>query len=282
MSHAPLDELDDDALDVLAAFRAEQEIPADVHDRVWARVRADVAPPSGRWSSRGLVLGGLAAAAAIAVLWAGGRALRPADTRTRASQAGYERAAATSQEAAEVRPHGAASEHDSASATNEGAANEGTAAEPEPPPEPAGAATARDDAASAPTAPEPTGDSPPSRRKPDRRSTADSRTPHASTDPPDPQPPTQGSTLAEENRLLAQARAALLDHRPERALQRLDEHARRFPSGMLSEERQALRAVALCEAGRELEGKAQARTFLLAHPQAALAQRVRSACLPSP
>jgi outer membrane protein assembly factor BamD (BamD/ComL family) len=85
--------------------------------------------------------------------------------------------------------------------------------------------------------------------------------------------------LAEENRLFARARAALIDEQPEQALARLAEHARRFPEGVLSEERQALRAVALCEAGRDADGDAAAQAFLREHPQAALAQRVRSACL---
>jgi outer membrane protein assembly factor BamD (BamD/ComL family) len=91
--------------------------------------------------------------------------------------------------------------------------------------------------------------------------------------------PAPGSTLAEETRLLSRARTDLLEGQPEQALERLGEHARRFPAGLLAEERQALRAVALCEAGHDADGEAAARSFLREHPHAALAQRVRSACL---
>jgi hypothetical protein len=91
--------------------------------------------------------------------------------------------------------------------------------------------------------------------------------------------PAPRSTLAEETRILSQARGDLIDGKPEQALVRLGDHARRFPDGMLAEERQALRAVALCEAGRDAEGQTAARSFLREHPHAALAQRVRSACL---
>ena len=88
-----------------------------------------------------------------------------------------------------------------------------------------------------------------------------------------------GDDLAEENRLLGRARRALIDEQPARALAQLDEHEQRFPRGVLTEERQALRAIALCEVGREVEGTAAARLFLREHPQAALSHRVRGACL---
>jgi hypothetical protein len=277
MSTPPLDELDADALAMLDAFRAEEQIPKRVHDRVWRRVQADVAAPPVRWSARGVVLGGLAVAAAVALMWVGRQALAPVETQPPASQAGYERAGAGPEGVAEPRerersgPRGG----DPRGAT----AAEGTTepeAEPAPPIEPEHAVP-RDpiiDPTAGPRSP-----STPSRPKTDRRGAADR--PATSAEPtPKPEPtPALGSTLAEENRLIARARAALLDEHPEQALQHLDEHARRFEAGVLGQERQALRAVALCEAGRELEGSAAARSFLRAHPRAALAQRVRSACL---
>ncbi|MCH9685399.1 MAG: hypothetical protein K0V04_28445 [Deltaproteobacteria bacterium] len=91
--------------------------------------------------------------------------------------------------------------------------------------------------------------------------------------------PGVGSTLADENRLLGRARAALIDDQPRRALARLATHAKRYPEGVLAQERRALRAVALCEAGQRDKGAAAARAFLAAHPGAALAPRVRTTCL---
>jgi hypothetical protein len=265
-------ELDDDALAMLSAYRAEEQIPAELHDRMWSRVRADVEPSAGRWLRYGATTGMLAAAA-IAALWLGGQLLR-GEPRAPASQAGYERDGSRAEGTLEPRaPEQAQPREQRAPAgvpvepppslPNPGDAPEGVT------PDAAGtkAGLATDAAAS---------DEPPSPRSSSgRRGTADG---DRRAEPIEPAP-TPGGTLAEENRLLARARAALIDDRPEQALARLDEHARRFPDGILSEERQALRAVALCEAGRDAEGDAAAEAFLREHPQAALAQRVRSTCL---
>jgi hypothetical protein len=251
MSDAPLDELDADALAMLRAFRKQERIPADVHDRVWNRVQADVAAPPVRWLRRSAVLGVLAAAA-VALLWIGREALE-AEPDVPAIQAGYEHGAASP---------GGQVERRAPEATVRG--HEGD--------EPRSPSSVEPEAAE-PAAPELA----PSRSGADRRGSASPERRRAATEPA-PEP-ALGSTLAEENRLLAQARAALIDERPEQALARLADHARRFPDGVLAEERQALRAVALCEAGRNAEGDAAASSFLREHPQAALAQRVRSACL---
>lgn len=248
--------LDADALAMLRAYQSEERIPAEVHDRVWSRLRAEVEPSPVRWLRYAAVTGAIAAAA-MAVLWMGGRLLR-AEPRAPASQAGYEHAGLGSESA--VKPHTPA-----AAAPREQAAR--TPPEPSPspaiaPPSPTQTERAEPDA---PT----TGSGPATRN--DKRPTTP-RKPEAGEPAPD-------DTLAAETRLLAQARAALLEARPEQALARLAEHARRFPDGVLSEERQALDAVALCEAGRDADGESAARTFLREHPRAALAQRVRGACL---
>ena len=91
--------------------------------------------------------------------------------------------------------------------------------------------------------------------------------PEARTDP-----------LAEEMALLKQAKLALSRGEPKRALTLLDEHADRFPRGVLLQERQALRVVALCDAGDRTRGREAADRFSREHPKAALAERVRAAC----
>jgi hypothetical protein len=284
-------ELGADALAMLRAYRAEEQLPEDVHDRVWSRVRADVEPSATRWLRYAAVTG-LLAAAAVGVLWMGGQLLR-AEPQAPASQAGYRRGGEA--------PEGTAVPRTPHSATPRGHAGDGPREDPGPTgvgegatPEAGasagagegGPATGAGDAESDRTTPHAApsdGDGSPrdaatSHGGSGRRSAADADRRPPPTEPT-PAEPTPGSTLADENRLLARARAALIDAEPERALARLDEQARRFPDGVLSEERQALRAVALCEAGRDADGDAAANAFLREHPQAALAQRVRSACL---
>lgn len=84
--------------------------------------------------------------------------------------------------------------------------------------------------------------------------------------------------LAEELRLLSVARAAWKAGRGTDALARLDEHERRFPRGLLREDRAALEAVLLCGTGKLVAGRAKARRFLAQHPQSTLVDTVRSAC----
>lgn len=268
MSDAPIlhdagDELDADARAMLRALRKEERIPTDVHDRVWTRVQADVAEPPVRWIRRSAVLGVLAAAA-VALLWIGRHALET-DDGTPQSQAGYEHVAVPPGGAVERRAPEA-----SAPRGHEGGDPASPAIEPE-------GSTPEPVAPEALETAEPEAEA--SRAGADRRGTASAERRRAAPEPAPEPTPTPGSTLAEENRLLAQARASLIDERPEQALTQLLDHARRFPDGVLAEERQALRAVALCEAGRDAEGHAAASSFLREHPQAALAQRVRRACL---
>lgn len=259
MSHESHDELDADARSMLDAFAAEERLPSAVHERVWARVADDVeAERRAPWLRRGVAVG-LLAAAAVALLWVGVRAM-PSSSEPEPSQAGYERAGASTPELAHERqpPH----DTRRAAGVSEPASDSSDPAPPEPEPV--------DDPSSPRTSAASETPSTPVQPKPAARRVADE---------PAPEAPTPGDDLAEENRLLGQARRALIDERPERALARLGEHERRFPHGVLTEERQALRAVALCEAERSVEGKAAARLFLREHPQAALAHRVRSACL---
>ncbi len=91
--------------------------------------------------------------------------------------------------------------------------------------------------------------------------------------------PGDSSTLAAETALLQRAQSALASGDAAGALARLGEHARGFAGGVLERERDALRVMALCAAGRHAEGKAAAAVFLREHSSSLLAERVRGACV---
>lgn len=92
-------------------------------------------------------------------------------------------------------------------------------------------------------------------------------------------PGAEAGGLAAEAEALARAQAAIQGGEAEAALVELAGYARRFPQGALHEEHDALRAIALCAAGRSREGRGEAQAFLRARPGSALAERVRGACL---
>jgi hypothetical protein len=85
-------------------------------------------------------------------------------------------------------------------------------------------------------------------------------------------------SLAEETALLRRAQAALSSNEPRSALSILREHERRFPDGVLAEERRALKVVALCDDGQVERGRKQAKAFAAKHPGSALRERVAAAC----
>ena len=88
----------------------------------------------------------------------------------------------------------------------------------------------------------------------------------------------QPAGSSQELALIQSATRALHRGAPARALGVLGEHARRFPSGVLAEERRALRVLSLCELGRTSEGVRERDRFLARHPRSPLAERVRAAC----
>lgn len=127
------------------------------------------------------------------------------------------------------------------------------------------------------SAPEPTAVSPvavglpaPSASKPTRKA------PSAGSASPAVEP-AEGA-LTRETRLVAEAREALRAGEAGRALALLEEHARRFPGGVLAAEREAERVTALCALGRSAEARAHAARFSREHPSSALGARVRAAC----
>lgn len=99
----------------------------------------------------------------------------------------------------------------------------------------------------------------------------------APTPPEDSQPPS-AETLAEELDLIRRAHAASNGGDPLEALRILGLHGQRFPNGSLAIEREGARATALCQAGREEEGRRAAERFLTAHPSSPLRARVSRAC----
>jgi hypothetical protein len=94
-----------------------------------------------------------------------------------------------------------------------------------------------------------------------------------------PHQPHPRDRLSREVALLSRATSALHAGDPSAALRALDEHQRKFPNGMLSEERRAAKALALCSLGRFDEGRSE-----LAHltPRSPEAARARDLCAPQP
>ncbi|WAS94886.1 hypothetical protein [Nannocystis punicea] len=95
------------------------------------------------------------------------------------------------------------------------------------------------------------------------------------------QPPVGGSQVdpvLEELMLIQQIKDALDADRPGDALTAIDAHARKFARGSLAEEREALRVVALCDAGEAGRGERAQAVFMRTYPRSAYRERVRAAC----
>lgn len=82
------------------------------------------------------------------------------------------------------------------------------------------------------------------------------------------------SSAPSEAELLEQARAALKTN-PSRALQRVNEHARRFPRGVLVQEREVLAIQALRQLGRDAEAERRAEAFARAFPGSAFRPKLK-------
>ncbi|MES1183941.1 MAG: hypothetical protein ABUL60_09000 [Myxococcales bacterium] len=80
--------------------------------------------------------------------------------------------------------------------------------------------------------------------------------------------------LNEEVTLLSRATNALRTGRADDALKVLNEHQSKFPKGLLSEERRAARAQALCALGRRAEAEREIAKLASASPQAARARQL--------
>lgn len=101
--------------------------------------------------------------------------------------------------------------------------------------------------------------------------------------PPAPSAPTPRARdrLAQEVTLLSRAMRALRAGHPAGALRALDTHQRRFPAGVLAEERRAARAQALCLLGRVREGRAELSQLAPKSPAAALADQICAGAPPA-
>ncbi|HEY8377152.1 MAG TPA: hypothetical protein VIK91_11715 [Nannocystis sp.] len=110
-------------------------------------------------------------------------------------------------------------------------------------------------------------------RPPADAATRDPKTAPAS--PGDAQP--ADSALARELAFMRAVNRELQAGAPARALEMLADYSTRFPAGLLREESEALRAVALCTAHPERAREAAA-AFLRAYPGSLSAGRVRRAC----
>jgi type IV secretory pathway VirB10-like protein len=84
--------------------------------------------------------------------------------------------------------------------------------------------------------------------------------------------------LHAELRVIEAARAALERGDHDTALARAGEHRRRFPTGALALEARSLRALALCGAGRWMQGRGEARMLLSDDPTSPYRDRLREAC----
>ncbi len=87
-----------------------------------------------------------------------------------------------------------------------------------------------------------------------------------------------GGSLREESELIAAAHRALLGGDGAATLARIAEYDARFPRGVLREERDLERVLALCAVGRRAESRAAARRFARAFPDSPSAARAAEAC----
>lgn len=90
--------------------------------------------------------------------------------------------------------------------------------------------------------------------------------------------PAPGSSFGAEALILQDAQLALSQGDSVVALERLSEHARRFPSGALAEEREAAFVLALCSAGRVAEARAHRATLERTAPSSPLLPRLERSC----
>jgi len=84
------------------------------------------------------------------------------------------------------------------------------------------------------------------------------------------------STLGAELALLSSAQRALREHQPQLALELAQQHAARFGSGHLGEERRGIEALAHCQLGQP--SHVSVAGFLALAPHSPLAARVRREC----
>jgi hypothetical protein len=95
---------------------------------------------------------------------------------------------------------------------------------------------------------------------------------------PDRAGPPPGPDVEGEVALLGAAQRALSSGQPKRALALLEQHRREFPSAALTQERNAVRIMALCKLGQAARARQEAAAFSRQSPESPLTERVRAAC----
>jgi hypothetical protein len=88
---------------------------------------------------------------------------------------------------------------------------------------------------------------------------------------------TANSSLSLERGLLDRARAKMAAGDPEAALEVLSQHARSYPRGLLSEEREAMAVNVLVALGRAPEARRRGRAFLERYPSSLVRRSVEAA-----
>ncbi len=91
-------------------------------------------------------------------------------------------------------------------------------------------------------------------------------------------PSLDARNLDRELQLVRSAQRALDSGSPAQALALVDRHAAEFPHGVLNQECQAVRILALCASGRVASAQDARDRFLKQHPGSPLADRVRATC----
>jgi hypothetical protein len=99
---------------------------------------------------------------------------------------------------------------------------------------------------------------------------AEKHAPAASSRPAD--------SLAEEVAILSRASAELHAGRPAAALHALEEHRRKFPRGVLAQERTSARVQALCALGRMKQAQGELAQLAQSSPNSPHVARARKAC----
>lgn len=250
----------------LARRELEPRLRADVE--AWASdVRSRDRPPQGQaqrsWAALVLVMGPVSTPGRVLGTWTLGRLLGvvvAAGVVAAAAVAGRPAGGEGEREVPQVRE---------VEAVASGASVRATRIEP-PPVEPA----AEIDAVAEAAAPAPT-----DAGSPEPRGRAAHPMPRAARTVPEP---TVSATAPYEPEhevaMLDRAAAALRDGRAAHALQWLDEHELRFPSGRLVDVRKAIRVRALCRLGRDAQARAESAALRREHPGSAVAQRAPTEC----
>jgi TolA-binding protein len=99
---------------------------------------------------------------------------------------------------------------------------------------------------------------------------------------PAPSAQNRHDRLAAEVAILSQAAKDLRSGRPADALSALNEHQKKFPNGLLTQERRAARAEALCSLGRYTEAQSELSTLSRTAPQSPLTVQAQTRCQARP